>query len=113
MNVEDLLEQMVCERIEMLLRVRSKEAICEEKEFKRRMEELSGQLEKERKMEMEQFWDDWIARCADENRYLYFAGVKDGFWIYRMLLENESSAEQKNRLEYGIKNQFHKFSKVS
>jgi len=38
---------------------------------------------------LERFWDDWIARCADENRYLYFAGVKDGFRIYRMMLENE------------------------
>ena len=93
MSVEDLLEQMICDRIEMLLHVRPKEAICEEKEFNHRMEELYGRLGKEWKTEMEQFWDDWIARCADENRYLYFAGVKDGFRIYRMLLENEYSAE--------------------
>lgn len=103
-----MLEQMICERIEMLLSVRSKEAIFEEREFNRRMEECSGQLGKEWKEEMEQVWNDWIARCTDENRYLYFAGVKDGFRIYRMLLEHESGAEQKNRLESEIKRPFHK-----
>lgn len=41
------------------------------------------------KEEAEKLWDDWISRCADENRYLYFAGVKDGLRIYRMMLENE------------------------
>ena len=108
MSVEDLLEQMIRDRIEMLLHERTMKNICEEKEFNRRMEELSGHLGKEWKAEMEQLWDDWIARCAGENRYLYFAGVKDGFRIYRMLLEDESSVEQKDRLKYGIKGPFHK-----
>ncbi|GLC80926.1 hypothetical protein [Lacrimispora brassicae] len=47
MKVVDLLEQMICERIEMLLNGRSDEAIQEEKEFKDRMEEFIGQMDKE------------------------------------------------------------------
>lgn len=50
MNVEDLLEQLICERIEMLLNEHSNETMCEEKKFNRIMEEFFGQLK---------FWDDW------------------------------------------------------
>ena len=89
MSVEDLLEQMICNRIEMLLNARTKESVPKEAAFERQMEEVLDRLGKDYKTDMERFWDDWIARCADENRYLYFAGVKDGFRIYRMMLENE------------------------
>ncbi len=89
MSVEDLLDQVICERIEMLLNARPVGPVPKEAGFEHKMEGLLEQLGKEWKEEMETFWDDWIARCADENRYLYFAGVKDGFRIYRMMLENE------------------------
>ena len=88
MSVEDLLEQMVCERIEMLLNARPKESAQGEDTFGRQMEAFLERMGKEWKEDMERFWDDWIVRCADENRYLYFAGVKDGFRIYKMMLEN-------------------------
>jgi hypothetical protein len=85
MKVEDLLEQMICERIEMLLDGRSDEAIQEEKEFKDRTEEFIGQMDKEWKVDIERLWDEWITQSAEDNRYLYFAGVKDGVRIFKMI----------------------------
>ncbi|WP_313256621.1 hypothetical protein [Lacrimispora sp.] len=85
MNVEDLLEQMICERIETLLNGRSNEAILEERRLNVRMADFFEQLDKEWKADMEQSWTDWIIRSAEDNRYLYLAGVKDGVRIFKKI----------------------------
>jgi hypothetical protein len=85
MKVEDLLDQMICERIDMLLNGRSDEVIQEEKDFKDRMEKIIGQMDNEWKADVERFWDEWIIQSAQDNRYLYLAGVKDGVRISKMI----------------------------
>lgn len=89
MSTEDLLERLICDRIEMLLNARSKEEIEEEREFYCRMEALFERLGTDWKTDMEQFWDDCIAQSARGNQYLYLAGVKDGFRIFRMLSDGD------------------------
>lgn len=62
------------------------EAILEEKRLNVRMAEFLDQLDKEWKADIEQSWDDWIIRSAEDNRYLYIAGVKDGVRILKKIL---------------------------
>ena len=85
MNVEDLLEQMIYERIETLLNGRSNGATFEEKRLNDRIAEFFGRLDKEWKADIEQSWNDWIIPSAEDSRYLYLAGIKDGIRIYKMI----------------------------
>jgi len=87
MNVEDLLEQIICDRIEMLLNARSEEILDEEKELNRKMKDVLERLNEESKVAMEQFWDEWVMQSAEESRYLYLAGMKDGVRILKMILK--------------------------
>lgn len=86
MNLEDLLEQIICDRIEMLLNARSDETLHEEKELNLKMKNILERLDDESKVAMEQFWDEWVMQSAEESRYLYFAGMKDGVRILKMIL---------------------------
>lgn len=85
--MEDLLEQIICERIEMLLNVRSYETSHEEKKLNHKMEEILERLDEESKVAIEQFWEEWVMRSAEESRYLYLAGVKDGARILEVILK--------------------------
>lgn len=85
--MEDLLEQIICERIEMLLNVRSDETSDEEKKFNHKMEEILERLDEESKVAIEQFGEEWVMRSAEESRYLYLAGVKDGVRILEVILK--------------------------
>lgn len=85
--MENLLEQIICERIEMLLNVRSDETSHEEKKLNHKMEEVLERLDKESKVAIEQFWEEWVMRSAEESRYLYLAGVKDGVKILEVILK--------------------------
>jgi hypothetical protein len=49
------------------------------------MGEIFGQLDNERKVVMEKFWDDWVIQSAEENRHLYLAGIRDGVRILKMI----------------------------
>lgn len=85
--MEDLLEQIICERIEMLLNVRSDETSHEEKKLNHKMEEILERLDEESKVAIEQFWDEWVLQSAEESRYLYLAGMKDGVRILEVILK--------------------------
>lgn len=85
--MEDLLEQIICERIEMLLNVRSDETSHEEKKLNHKMEEILERLDEESKVAIEQFWDEWVLQSAEESRYLYLAGMKDGGRILKIILK--------------------------
>lgn len=85
--MEDLLEQIICERIEMLLNVRSDETSHEEKKLNHKMEEICERLDEESKVAIEQFWDEWVLQSAEESRYLYLAGMKDGVRILEVFLK--------------------------
>ncbi len=85
--MEDLLEQIICERIEMLLNVRSDETSHDEKKFNHKIEEILERLDEESKVAIEQFWEEWVMRSAEESRYLYLAGMKDGVRILKMILK--------------------------
>ncbi len=87
MNLEDLLEQIICDRIEMLLNARSDEALHEEKELNLKMKNILERLDEESKVVMEQFWDEWVMQSAEENRYLYLAGMKDGARALKVFLK--------------------------
>ncbi|MEY8356749.1 hypothetical protein AALB39_25830 [Lachnospiraceae bacterium 54-53] len=83
----DLLEQIICERIEMLINVRSDGADRETKELNHKMGEILERLDDESKVAIEQFWDEWVMQSADESRYLYLAGMKDGVRILKTILK--------------------------
>lgn len=87
MNLEDLLEQIICDRIEMLLNARSDETLHEERELNHKMKDILERLDEESKVAMEQFWDEWIMQSAEENRYLYLAGMKDGARVLKVFLK--------------------------
>lgn len=87
MSTEDLIEQMLYERIDMLINERSDEAGHETKELNHKMEEILERLDGESKAAIEQFWDEWVMQSAEESRYLYFAGMKDGVRILKMILK--------------------------
>jgi hypothetical protein len=87
MNLEDLLEQIICDRIEMLLNARSDETLHEEKELNLKMKNILERLDEESKVAMEQFWDEWVMQSAEENRYLYLAGMKDGARVLKVFLK--------------------------
>jgi hypothetical protein len=85
--MEDLLEQIICERIERLINARSDEAAHETKELNHKMKEILERLDDESKVAIEQFWDEWVMQSAEESRYLYLAGMKDGVRILKMILK--------------------------
>ncbi|MFT4105543.1 MAG: hypothetical protein QM657_07280 [Lacrimispora sp.] len=85
--MEDLLEQIICERIEMLINMRSDEADHGSKELNHKMGEILERLDDESKVAIEQFWDEWVMQSAEESRYLYLAGMKDGVRILKMILK--------------------------
>jgi len=87
MNLEDLLEQIICDRIEVLLNAHSNEILYEEKELNLKMKNILEQLDEESKVAMEQFWDEWVMQSAEENRYLYLAGMKDGARVLKVFLK--------------------------
>ena len=87
MNLEDLLEQIICDRIEMLLNARSDETFHEEKELNLKMKNILERLDEESKVAMERFWDEWVMQSAEENRYLYLAGMKDGARVLKVFLK--------------------------
>lgn len=87
MNLEDLLEQIICDRIEMLLNARSDETLHEEKELNLKMKNILERLDEESKVSMEQFWAEWVMQSAEENRYLYLAGMKDGARVLKVFLK--------------------------
>ena len=87
MNVEDLLEQIICDRIEMLLNARSDETLHEERELNHKMKDILERLDEESKVAMEQFWDEWVIQSAEESRYLYLAGMKDGARVLKVILK--------------------------
>lgn len=60
MNVENLLEQIICDRIEILLNACSDETLHEEKELNHKMKDILERLDEESKVTMEQFWDEWV-----------------------------------------------------
>ena len=85
--MEDLLEQIVCERIETLINVRSDETNHKTKELNHKMGEILERLDDESRVAVEQFWDEWVMQSAEESRYLYLAGMKDGVRILNMILK--------------------------
>lgn len=85
MNLKDLLEQLVCGRIEMLLNGRSDEVVQEEERLNSRLEEIIERLNKEEQAAIEQFLDDWIALFAEVGQYLYVAGIKDGVRLFKVI----------------------------
>lgn len=87
MNLEDLLEQIICDLIEMLLNARSDETLHEEKELNLKIKNILERLDEESKVAMEQFWDEWVMQSAEENRYLYLAGMKDGARVLKVFLK--------------------------
>ena len=87
MNVEDLLEQNICDRIEMLLNERSDETLHVERELNHKMKDILERLDEESKVAMEQFWDEWVIQPAEESRYLYLAGMKDGARVLKVILK--------------------------
>ncbi len=93
MNLEDLLEQIICDRIEMLLNARSDENLHEEKELNLKMKNILERLDEDSKVAMEQFWDEWVMQSAEENRYLYLAGMKDGTRVLKVFLKFEKGKQ--------------------
>ena len=87
MNLEDLREQIICDRIEMLLNARSDETLHEERELNHKMKDILERLDEESKVAMEQFWDEWVIQSAEESRYLYLAGMKDGARVLKVILK--------------------------
>lgn len=87
MSMEELMEQMIYERIDMLLRQRSDEEVQREETFHDDMEAFLNDLSRDLKERMEYFWNEWISYSAADNRYLYLAGMKDGIRISKRLSE--------------------------
>jgi hypothetical protein len=86
-NVEDLLEQIICDRIEMLLNKRLGENRHDQEKINGTLEEILKRLDKKSGAAMEQFWEECIMQSAEENRYLYLSGIKDGARILKIILE--------------------------
>lgn len=87
MSIEDLMEQMICERIEMLMKKRSEPFMDKDMELMQRQEEVLHEIEKEQRVVIEQLIDDLITQTAEENRYLYLAGIDDGMKLARVVLK--------------------------
>lgn len=83
--MEDLLEQMLCERIDMLLNEHSHKNLQEETAFDDRMEKFTKNLNEKQREALERVLDDWIAKSAEDNRYLYLSGLKDGIMIFKRI----------------------------
>jgi hypothetical protein len=84
-HMEDLFEQMLLERIDVLLSECFHGNIQEEEAFDTKMEEFMMSLDKKQKEELERILDDWISKSAESNRYLYLSGLKDGIRIFKMI----------------------------
>ena len=84
--MEDLLEQIICDRIEILLNARFDETPHEAKELNLNMKDILDRMDEESKVAMEQFWNEWVMQSAVENRYLYLAGMKDGARVLALIL---------------------------
>ena len=84
--MEDLLEQIICDRIEILSNARFDETPHEAKEFNLNMKDILDRMDEESKVAMEQFWNEWVMQSAVENRYLYLAGMKDGARVLALIL---------------------------
>lgn len=87
MNVENFMEQMICERIEILIKKRPELFMKKNREIFERQEAVIGNLDRETRIAIENLIDDLIAQTAEENRYLYLEGIEDGMKIAKIVLK--------------------------
>ena len=87
MSFEDLMEQIVCDRIEMLMKKRPESFKDEDLELLQRQETVMHDIDEEERRVIEQLIDDLITQTAEENRYLYLAGIDDGMRLSKLVLK--------------------------
>lgn len=86
MNMEDFIEQMICDRIEILMKERPQELKTRDMELCQCQEIIVKDLDEETRISIERFLDDLTVQFGEDNRYLYLAGINDGIQLAKVVL---------------------------
>lgn len=86
MNIEDLMEQMICDRIEMLMKNRPEKSKNRDMELFQCQEGITKELDEETRAKIDCLLDELTTQFGEDNRYLYLAGMNDGIRIAKLVL---------------------------
>lgn len=87
MKIEDLLEQYLCDRIDMLSKDRPKESQDKDKELYELQEKAVEKLDPETRQLVEHFFDELITQTGEDNRFFYLSGISDAFKVVKLVLK--------------------------
>lgn len=83
----ELFEEILEERISMLLSEQSEETQKRNRITADLIDQFANSLEPDRKRQFEELIDRIMAENGEESRYLYLNGVYDGARVFRLLLK--------------------------
>lgn len=86
MNIEDLMEQFICERIQVLMTRYLKEGSEARADQEDDVDSVLNGFSPEVRAEVEHLMEQQLCREAEKERMLYVSGVKDGFNITKRLV---------------------------
>lgn len=87
MNEQEMLRELVDDRIAMLLSRQPEEIRERGRKTSDLIDDFTVSLENDRKKQLEEIMDRIILENSEENRSLYLSGVNDGIRIVRWLLK--------------------------
>lgn len=87
MSIEELLEQLISDRIEMLFASRPESVKSRDLDTANREEAFLEALGPEIRSLAEKLIDEIIYQMGEENRYIYLCGIDDGIKIANHVLK--------------------------
>lgn len=87
MELNDLFEQFICDRIQVLLRSRAEHVEDrKKKDDEDAIEEILNKFSSEIQEEVYRLMELMVCQGAEEGEFLYVEGLKDGFHIFMALM---------------------------